>query len=702
MHGKRNARILLVGWAGIALGASWALGAGQGVGGGAGLPVATTLEDFFQPGTQPSGLLTPILPSIDCAACHAGYDPEAEPYAHWNASLMGQSSRDPMFWACMAIANQDADFAGELCLRCHTPGAWLEGRSTPPDGSALDASQGDFDGVNCHACHRMVDPVYDPASSPPEDQKVLSGLLASSPVPEDSHNGQYVVDPLDRRRGPFELTPGFNYHAWLKSGFHAESAMCGTCHDVSNPVYSRQADGSYALNELDTPAPSHTTTDLFPIERTYSEWEASSFAVDAIEMGGRFGGEKSAVSSCQDCHMPDVDGRACSPYLPLGQDRPDVPKHDFNGVNSWVLGAIASLYPEIGLSQTDVDDAILRNVEMQRLAADFELFLDPAGQLVARVVNQTGHKLPTGYGEGRRMWIELQFLDAQGALLEHLGSYDSSSATLSGDGTTVFEVLHGIDAAVAQLTGLPEGESFHFVLNNRVELDNRIPPRGFRNVPYTRAGAQPVAEVYADQQYWHDSHFALPVGAASVVAKLWHQTTSREYVEFLRDENMTNSAGQQAYDLWVQFGKSAPVLKGSASLDLGAPSCTSALPIGLGNLASSGQRALLEAQGTPSVLLNDFSLRVSGGTPHARGALFASSELVSEPFAGGFRFVGGGRFASLERVGFVLDANGEAQVPIPVDATLSGQVRVYQAVFNDPGSGRPGLSAGLYVTFCTP
>ena len=70
--------------------------------------------------------------------------------------MMGQAMRDPIFFAAMDIANQDVAFAGDLCLRCHTPGGWLAGRSEPTDGSALIDI--DFPGVDCNFCHRMVDP----------------------------------------------------------------------------------------------------------------------------------------------------------------------------------------------------------------------------------------------------------------------------------------------------------------------------------------------------------------------------------------------------------------------------------------------------------------------------------------------------------------------------------------------------------------
>jgi hypothetical protein len=50
---------------------------------------------------------------------------------------------------------------------------------------------------------------------------------------------------------------------------------------------------------------------------------------------------------------------------------------------------------------------------------------------------------------------------------------------------------------------------------------------------------------------------------------LWYQSTSKEYVEFLRDENQTNDAGQRLYDLWASHGRGTPVLMASDSLSFG-------------------------------------------------------------------------------------------------------------------------------------
>ncbi|MFK7883665.1 MAG: GC-type dockerin domain-anchored protein [Phycisphaerales bacterium] len=530
-----------------------------------GTPVPTTIPDFFLDGTQPNTLDHPIVDSQSCASCHGLYDEVHEPWNNWAASMMGQSARDPLFHACLTIANQDAAFSGDLCIRCHTPGGWLGGRSTPTDGSALAGA--DFQGVSCNFCHRMVDPDYKPGLSPAIDVPVLDDLAA---LPVNPHSGNFVVDPQDRRRGPFDMGPDFFYHEWAQSPFHQDSAMCATCHDVSNPVYTKQTDGSYALNALGTPHPTQNKYDMFPVERTYSEWLNSDFAVAPIDMGGRFGGNKLEVSSCQDCHMPDVSAQGCR----FEPERPDMPLHSFNGGNTWVLEAIRNLYPdsETFLSEDNVTQSIGRAIEMLGNASDMELS-ELGSDLNVRIINQSGHKLPTGYPEGRRMWLNVQFFNASDELIDERGVYNMLTAELNETGTKVYEGKLGLDAAAALATGKPEGESFHFVLNNTWVKDNRIPPRGFTNAAFEAVQAAPVGATYSDGQYWDDTLFAIPEGTTRAEARLYYQTASKEYIEFLRDENTTNTTGQVLYDQWVLLGKSEPVEMDFQEITFGMASC---------------------------------------------------------------------------------------------------------------------------------
>jgi len=547
-------------------------GAGSGTGQ---TQIPATIEDFFHPGTQPDPTQSfdPFFTSNNCQICHGQFDFENpwEPYDSWVGSMMGQSARDPIWHAALAIANQDVENGGDSCIRCHAPNAWLSGRSTPTDGSAFIPE--DFDGVTCHVCHRLVDPVED-AENPVEDGPILKALDAEGLVPQYAGNAQYIVDPMDSRRGPFDDIPQ-NMHApapILVSPYHRESQLCGTCHDVSNPVYTRQPDGTYELNSFDVSHPTQNPQDMMPEQRTFSEWLNSEFAVDGVQLNGRFGGNHptGVMRSCQDCHMPDRFAGACfaSPFPPFFL-REDMPHHAFAGANTWVIRAIEAEYGfEAGLDEIAVQNAEANVEEMLTNASD--LLLRQEGHMLrTRIVNYSGHKLPTGYPEGRRMWVNVRFFDEEGLLIAEHGVYDDDEATLNEDDTKVYEMQLGIDETVSELTGVPAGKSFHLLLNNMILFDNRIPPIGFTNASFEAIRAQPVAYTYEDGQYWDDTLYPVPRGASQAVVNVFYQTTTREYIEFLRDENVTNDAGQYAYDLWVEHGKSAPALMDSQVIDLG-------------------------------------------------------------------------------------------------------------------------------------
>ncbi len=53
---------------------------------------------------------------------------------------------------------------------------------------------------------------------------------------------------------------------------------------------------------------------------------------------------------------------------------------------------------------------------------------------------------------------------------------------------------------------------------------------------------------------------------------MYYQSTSKEYVEFLRDENTTNTVGQMLYDLWNNNGKCPAELMAQVQLDVTPPS----------------------------------------------------------------------------------------------------------------------------------
>ncbi|MGD8866921.1 MAG: hypothetical protein PVI01_04815 [Gemmatimonadales bacterium] len=625
-----------------------------------------------QPGTQPNEVGT--LESPDkCDNCHGGYSPAVEPAHNWRGSMMANAGRDPIFWATLAVAEQDFDGAGDLCIRCHSPAGWTAGRSTPTDGSALDAK--DADGVQCDLCHTMTNPnglehvgvqnapfIANDGGTPPTGPAGYYG------------SGMYVLWDGSDKMGPY--TDAQARHQFLQSDFHRDNDFCGTCHDVSNPVVGDlapnngtqpTADPVVASGTYGSSVGSKAAFNNFPfqygiVERTFSEFRAS--ALDETEVAAfpslpptlqagalQVAYDNSAATdhtyadgtpryfNCQTCHMRPVEGVGCNKKgAPI---RPDLPLHDMTGGNYWIPDAIqwqdqlGLLRLGGGLTSTQIaalDAGKARAMKQLSQAATLAVTDN-----VVTIVNHTGHKLISGYPEGRRMWLNIKWYGAGSGLLREDGAYGTIDVTLDGASmqveslrdlhdphTKVYEAHYGMTQEWAsalmalgvpgslvleydRTTGLgvttlgdlatggagPEVETFHFVLNNTVIKDNRIPPYGMNYEEARKRNALPVPEdqyrsgdVY---NYWDDFALVPPAGAAYATIDLLYQPTSWEYVQFLYLANAGGNPfladeGKNLLDAWLATGMAAPYVMASAVW--GSPPAPPAMYVEVPSLAT--------------------------------------------------------------------------------------------------------------------
>lgn len=295
----------------------------------------------------------------------------------------------------------------------------------------------------------------------------------------------YIADANNAKRGPF--TDATGRHQMLYSPFHSRSYICGTCHDVSNPVFTRPNVSTtvYTANAMGQPSETFDLRLMFPLERTYSEWVASGYSAP----------DRIMLKTCQDCHMKDVTGKGAK--MNDAPERNNLPLHDLTGGNTFVPQLIKQLYlAEVNAAALDAGVERARN--MLRNAAKLELNID-GNVAYVKVTNLTGHKLPTGYPEGRRIWINMRFYGSSGQLLKESGAYDASTGILQyaetwDNGTMVktkiYECKPGMSQEVVDALNptrpadrkLTAGPSFHMALNDMIYFDNRIPPPGFTNV----------------------------------------------------------------------------------------------------------------------------------------------------------------------------------------------------------------------------
>jgi len=583
--------------------------------------------------------------------------------------MMGQAARDPLWLASLAVAAQDSlwavgtPHAADLCIRCYTPTGWLGGRSDPVNTTALSAKHGDFEGVSCSACHLMVDPFpglnlqpglaleTDPAhiaaasATRSLDLAILSnhrlfdGSLffnsaTSLPVKYgtattddviryiEAGSGQFFMDPDTSNRRGSRLDVNTKSHNFQYSRFHKSQSQCRSCHDVSNPVLANLTLGADASE-------SQSAASYFHLERTSSEFELSAYAAPggAAVKGPLAAAGITNATRCQDCHMPPVAGRLAK----QGDLRSNVSRHSFAGGNTWMTAMLASVdttgsvtdvynrailggskYPGASIEIAGLEnsgpallDGSVRAKEMLQSAATITHVYDSPGGASVRIHNHTGHKLISGFPEGRRMWLNVRFLDATGALMAEINPYAPLVTSTNAQGNRVYvsggdltathsDLVYEVEMS-SSLTG--EQKTFHMVLATDRYKDNRIPPRGFRidkaaeRLCEPRHHGESASEYFSAEEYaggYDEVRFSIPAGAAGWEAKLFYQTTSKPYIEFLRDEingtattlNLPTPSGKPAayviqsdpffstlkgwgdaiWDLWLHNGGSAPVL----------------------------------------------------------------------------------------------------------------------------------------------
>jgi hypothetical protein len=651
----------------------------------------TVPTDVQIPGTQPIPTdNVPTINSVGNCGCHdfsplAGQTPESVPVVGWQGGMMANAGRDPIFWATVAVAEQDflpsTGGVGDLCLHCHSVKGWLEGRSTPTDGSGMDAGT-DAEGIMCEFCHLVTNP--DQANSipnPPEGSYVEEqngDFLAYDESTGDGYYGgaEYVVNSGGTRLGPY-TDPGAK-HDVIPSAYHRDARMCGTCHDVSNPAVGDLAHNHGALVALpgsfsgvvngtvgDKAAMNNPPESYGIVERTFSEWVSSEIdtlrvndfpaltdavlktpggALDRAYQAARWGtcsgsgdlcnvdancsgGEtcnditadyqlpmvtpaaagQARYFTCQTCHMPAAGGKGAQQGRgnkfdnsdPWDRDmRPDLPAHDQTGMSYWIPKVVqwqdqqGTLRFGTGLTSGQISamDAAMLRAEAHIKSAAHLAAAQNGNQLEVTVTNLTGHKLLSGYPEGRRMWINVKWYDGGDVLIHEDGAYgelshegspvtvqDNDGTTftvrsiLDPDSTEVFEAEPGMTqewAAALISLGYPGDmvlewdreehtpehtlqeladsdpgtifHTFHFVLNNAVYNDNRIPPYRMSFDEAERRNALPVpTSQYGDPgpggAYDHFAvvPFAIPANAVRAEARLYYQHTSWEYIQFL-------------------------------------------------------------------------------------------------------------------------------------------------------------------------
>jgi hypothetical protein len=498
-----------------------------------------------------------------------------------------------------------SDFDGIHCDFCHTAydpffadtydgvresvnwnDYWDEAGNTGPGSGTLSQTQAQ--------ATRAADSAQAATLKQMDNQPLFSNERPANQNYTEATSGQFYISTGAEKRAGFADAGA--KHKMYYSRFHKSRYFCGTCHDVSNPVLANL--GASGLPDLKPGAEiteQHPAFAYFHVERTFSEFMLSDFgrgsgAATSVEFRQQGGAGIDMVNKCQDCHMADTRGVAANKTS--AKLRPDgstehpqsgVPQHNLMGGNSWITWILASVDPTgpvydarnaqlldqgpavltldlnagespklRGAALKDASDRAVAQLEMAATLKNLS-YNSLTGELRLRLQNNTGHKLISGFPEGRRMFLNVRAYDASDALIYEVNPYDiqagtlksmPASPTLAANEVFVDELVYESHPS-STLTG--EAHTFHFVLADGRSKDNRIPPRGFDIAGAAARHSEPVnpATGLTDPGYFTTAEYAggyddttvnLVPGATRVDVTLYYQGTSREFVEFLRDE----------------------------------------------------------------------------------------------------------------------------------------------------------------------
>jgi hypothetical protein len=351
-----------------------------------------------------------------CLACHNGLRTAAGEDVSigfaWRSSIMGNSSRDP-YWQA-SVRREDLDHPeakSEIedgCADCHMPIARYQAKLKGQRGEVFAHLPFDFDsknaeaedGVSCSLCHQIG--------------KEKLGT-------KESFNGGFVIDPPKAKGehteyGPFAIQNG-QAHIMQTStgGFRPveaaqhirDSAMCATCHTLYTKSLS----------------PDGKTIGMFPEQMPYLEWLHSDYP---------------KKSSCQSCHMPEVEGEAPISAV-LGELREGVRRHSFVGANFFMLRMLNSYRNDLSVRALPVEltDSAEKTAEFLQSQAARVTIRDVAvssRELSFHVLveNLTGHKLPTAF-PSRRAWLHVVVRDRSGKAVFESGALNADGSIRGND-----------------------------------------------------------------------------------------------------------------------------------------------------------------------------------------------------------------------------------------------------------------------------
>ena len=413
-----------------------------------------------------------FVASDSCMACHNGLVmPSGEDVSigvGWRSSMMANAARDPYWHAAVrreTLVHPTAAAAIENeCSACHMPMDRFQANAEGEMGevfSHLPLAAGAspekdlvVDGVSCSVCHQIGKEKL----GEPESFTAGFSLDTKTPSGERIIYGPFDVDA--GRQGVMRSASRFT----PTKGDHLQSSeVCATCHTLF--THTMDADGK-VVGELAEQVP-------------YLEWKHSDFA---------------NVQSCQDCHMPVVEGEMPVSSV-LGTPREAMSRHVFRGGNIIMPRILNAHRQELGVAALPQELATTvqqteKNLKTAaaRLALTASETTDDRLEAEVAIKNLAGHKLPSAY-PSRRVWVHLTVRDGSGTVVFESGRFNADGSIAGNDNDidgSLYEPHYEEISSPDQvqiyepILADPSGDVTTVLLSAITYIkDNRILPKGF-------------------------------------------------------------------------------------------------------------------------------------------------------------------------------------------------------------------------------
>ena len=222
-------------------------------------------------------------------------------------------------------------------------------------------------------------------------------------------------------------------------------------------------------------------------------------------------------------------------------------------------------------------------------------------EVTVHVENKAGHKFPTGYVDARQAWVSASLVDCTGQQRAVLGGYDTMTGAIQAEPAThVYRSIHG------RWDGTQGVEEHSLALQDMHLSDTRIPPKGF----VASQANEPSGDIdYSDGQggwkHYDEATFTLTAprdiaGTQTLLVAVEFQSVRRAYVEYLRDQNTTDTKGDALWTIYQATGEAPPIRIASAETELQVPGTCDPGSGGAGGGGGSGGEASGGNGGAPA------------------------------------------------------------------------------------------------------